>query len=291
MTLAHTRLAPAALSLIAAAALLGGCDLASLTGGSTSFVESCQQVSSDGADAGGPVLTGRARSATGAPVAALTVLATNNMNGRCTKTTGAPDGSYRLPLPAGAYTVSARADVQYAGTTWSLRLLPADGDKWLGSQARETTKDFVLVRSCADFDPCQLVNDQVAGVIRFKRAPGVSIQWTEAHRIRLTLEPTGPLADGATIGTITRDVPAYRLEASFQEPIWAVQDPPSPVVSDIPLGTYTATAIAETMAGDVPLGLSVDGSTFSATLPIAFAPQVPDYAGATGIAELMLTIR
>jgi hypothetical protein len=278
--------------LVAALFLLNACDLAALTGGPTSFVASCTQVSATAAPPqGGATLTGRATNAAGQAVQGVTVLATDRASGTCTRVAAAGDGTYRLPLGSSAYSIYARADIQYAGNTWSLRLLPLDGDATALPARGDSTEDFILVRSCAELITCKQVNDRVGGLIRLAMAPGASIVWTEAHRIRLTLEPSGPLADGSASGAIRREVPSFRLEPSYQEPVWAVQDPPSPVAGDIPLGTYTATAIAETTAGDVPLVLSMDGASFRQDLPVAFAPKLPDYSGATGIADLVLTIR
>lgn len=150
-------------------------------------------------------------------------------------------GAYRISVPAGLYGISGEADLAFDGKTYkALYLHPADGNCKQQMSDAGIVKDFVLrltgLQQClTNPDPKNEGNYSGASIALVHESPKSLPGDT---KLRLTLTPTGPLADGSAgkALTFTRTVAAL---GNLAGPLETTNK-----LHDIPLGRYRLTGFA-----------------------------------------------
>lgn len=197
-------------------------------------------------------------------------------------------GHYAQEVPKGGYEITAYVTRQYKDRTYNLWLHPVDnisGTKQ--STAEGVVKDFVWRISGptprakkAPKDPGSYYGGIISlggeGAYRMSYDVGSTapeFEYPEGSTIELELTPSGPLMDGSQGQVVKRDLDPAKLNGA--------------VVSDVPLGEYTAKAIMVEKDGTAsPLHLAMrdpEGSFGDKVEPvdsvsITFLPQsVGDY--------------
>lgn len=203
---------------------------------------------SPGAAAGqANVVSGTVRTADGRPLAGATIRvsgATGAARGTTVRTTSDRSGNYRVEVPPGDYDVDAFYDLAFDGQTYRELWLDRTNDG-CGRQLSQAgiVRHFVLrlsgpLRCTANFDPNEPTS-YAGGALHV--TPG---SLPPTAKVRFTLTPIGPLADGSKGRTLTFERTGTMLTRGggrLGETGW---------LHDIPLGRYRVSADVTPSGGE-----------------------------------------